>query len=98
MNLMDWFKGDVPVLSPTSSRTVNKPRSRVGALKHEIALLEAEDAFVAKKAAGTLTKQDRLDIREQRKEYRLKYRKPVQPGEGAAPAPIVVPTEVNEVG
>ena len=57
--------------------------------------MHAEDEFLAKKLAGTLTKQDRLDLRETRKNYRLKHRKPVQPGEGAAPPNIVVPTEVK---
>ena len=75
---------------------MNKPRSRAGALQEELNLLNAEDEFLAKKLAGTLTKQDRLDLREQRKEYRLKHRKPVQPGEGAAPANIVVPTQVTQ--
>ena len=67
-------------------------------MAEELNLMEAEDEFLAKKIAGTLTKQDRLDLREIRKEYRLKYRKPVKPGEGAAPNPVIAKLEVQDVG
>ena len=94
---MSWLFGD-PAPQPAPRPPVNKSRSRAGALQAELDILTAEDEFLAKKLAGTLTKQDRLDLRETRKNYRLKHRKPVQPGEGAAPPNIVVSTEVKVPG
>ena len=48
--------------------------------------------------APAIPMEDKLALRALRKEYRLKYRKPVQPGEGAAPGPIVTAAEALEVG
>ncbi len=91
---MAWYSPT----KPEPRRPVGKPRSRTKMLKAELALEEAEDDFVEKKAAGKLTRQDRLDLRERRKAFRLKHRKPVEPGQGAAPGPIVVATQTQGQG
>ena len=52
----------------------------------ELALLEAEEVVRVKKLAGTLTKEDRLELRRLREEYRTNHRPAVK--DGAAPAPI----------
>ena len=60
--------------------------SRLEQKRAELALLEAEAAFLEKKIAGTLTDDDRLNLRRLREEYRDLHRPPVI--DGAAPAPI----------
>jgi len=97
-------------------------------MAEELALMEAEDEFLAKKLAGqvkrknalikifaqaksveeyeaakllvppAISMEDKLALRALRKDYRLNHRKPVKPGEGAAPAPVVVPVDVKDVG
>jgi hypothetical protein len=55
------------------------------ALKAELALLEAEAAFVKKKGtAKGVTRDDKLALRALRAEYRAKWRGPPKDG-GAAP-------------
>jgi hypothetical protein len=60
--------------------------SKLEAKRAELALLEAEEAFIEKKAAGSVTQEDKLELRALRQEYRLNYRSPA--AEGAAPAAI----------
>ena len=65
------------------------------AIREEKKLAVIEDAFVAKKSAGTLTNEDRLELRAARQDYRDNHRKPVK--DGAQPAAISVGVEVEEV-
>ncbi len=48
--------------------------------------------------APAVSNDDKLRLRKLREEYRLKHRKPVQPGEGAAPGPVVASATMKEVG
>jgi hypothetical protein len=66
---------------------------KIAAAKAALALLEAEEAFKAKKAAGELTTEDKLALRALREEFRSNTRTPVK--DGAAPAPIGAKAEVS---
>ncbi len=55
-------------------------QKRQAALVAELELLAAEEEFVAKKLAGTLTNEDRLALRELRASYRLNHRAAVKDG------------------
>ncbi len=85
--------------SKRSTERLTKP-SKVAKLQKELELEEAEDAFVLKKLADELTREDKDVLRALRKEYRLKHRKvPKRPGAGvAAPGAVAVAAEVQEVG
>ncbi len=65
------------------------------ALKEEKKLAKIEDAFVAKKLAGTATMEDRLKLREVRQDWRLNKR--VSKSNAAQPGAIGVSTKVEEV-
>lgn len=66
--------------------------SKLDAKRAELALLEAEEAFAAKKAAGPVSMDEKLALRALRQEYRETHRKPA---EGAAPDPITSKAKVN---
>jgi hypothetical protein len=66
---------------------------KIAAAKAALAVLEAEEEFRVKKAAGELTKEDRLALRALREDYRLNVRKAAK--NGAAPAAIGTKAEVN---
>ena len=57
--------------------------SKLEAKRAELALLEAEEAFVAKKKAGKLTNEDRLALRQHRHDFRVNHRGP-KPGAAVA--------------
>ncbi len=61
----------------------------------EKALAILEDEFVAKKIAGSLTREDRLELRAARQHYRDNLR---QPKEGAQPAAIGTQAIAKGVG
>ena len=65
------------------------------AIKEEKKLAVIEDAFVAKKQAGTVTMDDKLKLREARQDFRDNHRTPKTAG--AQPAAIGVGVEVEEV-
>ena len=50
--------------------------AKEASIKVEKKLAKLEDEFVAKKLAGTLTRDDRLELREARQFYRENHRKP----------------------
>jgi len=62
-------------------------------IKVEKKLAKLEDEFVAKKLAGTLTRDDRLELREARQFYRENHRKPKV--NGASPDAIGAKTGVE---
>ncbi len=64
------------------------------AIKEEKTLAKLEDAFVAKKQAGTLTRDDKLKLREARQDFRDNVRRPKT---GAQPATIGVSAEVEDI-
>ena len=66
---------------------------KIARLKAQLELAELEAEFVAKKAAGKLTYEDKVALREARQAYRENVRQPVQ--DGAAPAAIGASAEVN---
>ncbi len=72
---------------------VERIERQEAALKEEKKLAKLEDAFVSKKEAGTLTRADKLKLRESRRDYRDNYR---QPKTGAQPAAIGVAAKVKE--
>lgn len=59
--------------------------SKIEAKRAELALLEAEEAFAAIKAEREPTNEEKLALRELRREYRENYR---QPADGANPGAI----------
>ena len=59
--------------------------TRIDQKRAELALLEAEHAFAEKKAAGTVTEADKLELRALRQSFRTDHR---QAKPGAAPAAI----------
>ena len=65
------------------------------ALKEAKKLAELEAAFVEKKVAGELTRQDRDDLSAAREDYRLNHRRPAT---GAAPDSISAGATQGEVG
>ncbi len=74
---------------------VEKIERRESALKEEKKLARIEDAFVAKKLAGTATMEDRLKLREARQDWRLNHR--VSKSNAAQPETIGVSAEIEEV-
>ncbi len=62
-----------------------KIERRQAAFKEEKKLARIEDAFVAKKAAGNATRNDRQKLRRARQDFRDNHRKPKT---GAQPAAI----------
>ncbi len=60
--------------------------AEIEALKEGMKLAKLEAAFVKKKLAGKLTRKDRYDLSDARKDYRKNHRIPTT--SGAAPAPI----------
>lgn len=60
----------------------------------EVALLEAEAAFAAKKADGGVTNEDRLELRRLRHTFRTQWR---QPKPGASPAAIGAEAQPKDV-
>ncbi len=64
-------------------------------IKVEKKLAKLEDEFVAKKMAGTLTREDRLELREARQYWRENHRKPKE--NGASPDVIGAITEAGAV-
>ena len=69
--------------------------SKIVRKEAELKLLKAEEAFVAKKESGKLTRKDKLALRELRQEFRDEYRKPKV--EGAAPGVIGTKAEAGSV-
>ncbi len=63
-------------------------------IKVEKKLAKIEDEFVAKKLAGTLTREDRMNLREARQFYRENHRKPKE--NGASPEVIGAKTGVEK--
>ncbi len=63
-------------------------------IRQQKILAVLEDEFVAKKSAGTLTRDDKLVLRAARQDYRDNHRKPAE--NGAQPATIGVTAEVEE--
>lgn len=59
---------------------------KIAALKAQVALLELEEEFKEKKASGDLSNEDKLALREARREYRRSHRRPTK--DGAQPAGI----------
>ena len=59
---------------------------RMEQLQAEQFLLENENAYLEKKVAGTLTREDKLALRALRQEFREKYR--TATSDGAAPGAI----------
>ncbi len=64
-------------------------------IREEKKLARIEDDFVAKKLAGTATREDRLKLREARQDWRLNHR--VSKSNAAQPGAIGVSTKVEEV-
>jgi len=54
--------------------------SKIDRLKAELALAEAEEAFVEKKKAGKASPKDKAALRQLRSEYRSQHRKPAKNG------------------
>ena len=64
---------------------VERLEAAEAAIKEEKKLARIEDAFVSKKQAGTVTRDDKLKLREARQDFRDNHRKPKT---GAQPAAI----------
>ena len=67
--------------------------AKEASIKVEKKLAKIEDEFVAKKLAGTVTRDDRLELREARQFYRENHRKPKV--NGASPEAIGAKTGVE---
>lgn len=66
--------------------------SKIEQKRAELALLEAEQEFVARKKAGTVTEEDKLALRALRQEFRETHRRP---SPGAVVDPIGAKAKVN---
>ncbi len=69
--------------------------SKIARKEAELKLLKAEEAFVAKKESGKLTRKDKLALRELRQQFREEYRRPK--ADGAAPDAIGAKAEAGAV-
>ena len=78
------------------SRTVEKVERDEAYLKKEKKFVKVEEAFIAKKADGTVTDTDREKIRELRQDWRLNHRR--APKNSASPAAIGTAATQGETG
>ncbi len=73
---------------------VERLEAAEAAIKKEKKLARIEDAFVAKKAAGNATSNDRQKLRRARQDFRDNHRKPKTGAQPAAIGATAAPAEI----